>query len=62
MTAEGVESADDIRFARETHCSYLQGYWVARKMPLPELLSLLPLLAPELRLRFSELVVRPAPV
>lgn len=60
VTAEGVESADDIRLARETQCSYLQGYWVARKMPLAKLLPLLPLLAPELRLRLAELVAQPA--
>ncbi|MGE0030922.1 MAG: EAL domain-containing protein [Steroidobacteraceae bacterium] len=39
VVAEGVEDADDWQFLRQKGCDYAQGYFIARPMPGPELLS-----------------------
>ena len=51
VTAEGVEHPEDVRLAQEAGVTCLQGYWVARKMPLPDLLALLPGLEMDCRAR-----------
>lgn len=54
VTAEGVEHAGDVRLAQEAGVTCLQGYWVARKMPLPDLLALLPGLEMDSRVRAAD--------
>lgn len=36
LTAERVETAEEIRFLKEIRCDYLQGYFFARPMPLAD--------------------------
>ncbi|MBN6742386.1 EAL domain-containing protein, partial [Acidithiobacillus sp. MC6.1] len=39
VIAEGVETRRHAELLREMHCSLLQGYWIARPMPPPEILG-----------------------
>ena len=39
VVAEGVEDEDDWRYLRQQGCDYAQGYYIARPMPGPELLT-----------------------
>ena len=38
--AEGVECDEELRFAREIGCEYVQGFYVARPAPADQLQSL----------------------
>ncbi|WP_444437156.1 putative bifunctional diguanylate cyclase/phosphodiesterase [Pseudomonas sp. A6] len=37
VVAEGVESADQRQLLRQFGCDQVQGYWISRPLPLPEL-------------------------
>lgn len=39
VTAEGVESAEQVRFLTECDCDRLQGYFFSRPLPLDELMA-----------------------
>lgn len=41
VVAEGVETPEDLFFIRNLPVDYVQGYLVSRKLPLPDLLSML---------------------
>ncbi|MGU3496083.1 EAL domain-containing protein [Xanthobacteraceae bacterium A53D] len=41
VVAEGVETPEDLHFIRHLPVDYVQGYLVSRKLPLPDLLSML---------------------
>ncbi|GGF47594.1 transcriptional regulator [Azorhizobium oxalatiphilum] len=41
VVAEGVETPEDLLFIRKLPVDYVQGYLVSRKLPLPDLLSML---------------------
>ena len=41
VVAEGVETADHIKLVRDLGCDVLQGYALARPMPLDQLISVI---------------------
>ncbi|MCH8492904.1 MAG: EAL domain-containing protein [Idiomarina sp.] len=41
VTAEGVETAEQVKFVEESGCHYMQGFYFAKPMPLAELMALL---------------------